>query len=146
VMSVSVVVRLTSARRSRTGAASAPRPSGCPWRLLMTSSSLCAEAGGPRVRAQALLVGDRRHRGRERGGGRAVEFYHSHTLAESIRRETLPETRGAAGGQHVVGAGGVVGEGGGRVRADEHGPGVAYAGEQVPRIRAVQLEVLRRER
>ena len=74
----------------------------------------------------------------------------SSTTATRFRKasdgEALAEAGGAAGGQHVVGAGGVVGEGSGGVRADEDGAGVAHARRAARARRAVQLEVLGRER
>ena len=74
-MSVSVVVRVTVARRP----------------LFMCNSSLSTEAGRERVRPQTLLVGDGGHRGRERGGSRTVEFYHSHTLAKASTERPWPK-------------------------------------------------------
>ena len=56
-------------------------------------------------------------------------------LDEVAHREPLAEARRAAGGQHVVGAGGVVAEGGGGARADEDGAGVAHPRARAPRRR-----------
>ena len=70
--------------------------------------------------------------GASAAGRRLVERQDADALEEGAHREALREARSAAGRQHVVGAGGVVGEGGRGVTADEDGAGVAHPRQHAP--------------
>ena len=69
-----------------------------------------------------------------------------HALLEVGDAQRAREARGAAGGQHVVHAGHVVAEHGGRVRTAEHGTGVADLGDEHLGVGAHELQVLGRDR
>ena len=135
---VSVVLRSTVARRSSMRVSSAQSWVG-------DGAAGPAQPGGTGVGAQPFFVGDRRDVGRQGRGGRGVQLDHGDPLLELRHREALREARGAAGGQHVVAAGGVVGERRRGVAADEDGAGVADQRDQRGRLAQVQLEVLRGE-
>ena len=95
--------------------------------------------GKPSARARAAPAGARRAAA-SRGQG-----YASHPPPERGRRERRLEASRAAGGQHVVRAGDVVAERGGRPRADEQAAGVPHPVRERLGLLADQLEVLRRD-
>src|SRR5215831_1818631 len=67
---------------------------------------------------------------------------HAQTLHEVFRAEGGGETRGAAGGKHVVGPGHVVAYHLGRVATEEHRARVAHAREQHLGLGHLELEML----
>ena len=69
--------------------------------------------------------------GRQLAERRRAQFLDRDHLDDSRSTERPPRmARGAAGGQDVIGAGGIIAGGLRAVRADEHAAGVADAGEQ----------------
>ena len=111
-MSVSPVVRWISAVRLTRGAPWTRRGRGSPRR-----------GRAPRRRA--------------RGGPRASPGKDTRAIRRRnvAGERALLEARGAAGGQHVVGAGDVVAEGRGGARPDEHAAGACAPGRRAPRPR-----------
>ena len=136
-------------RRCRRGPARARRSVSLVLRLI---SARARHGGGlsrslhrRRVALEALGARDRRAGARQRRRGGA-DAHLAHAPAEVPRRQRGGEARGAAGGQHVVGARDVVAEGGRAVAPDEDAAGAADARRERLGVGADQLEVLGRER
>ena len=70
------------------------------------------------------------------------QFLHGDHLQVVGDRQAAALARRAAGGEHVIGAGGIIAGGLGTVRSDEDAAGVADAGEQ---RRVGNAQMLRRE-
>ena len=114
--------------------------------VLLIARRILAHTGLHRlcVHFEALRAGDRRPRRGERCGSRAdVDL--GHRAAEVARRERRGEARGAAGRQHVVGAGDVVAERRRAVEAHEQAAGAADLRRERLDLGSDQLQVLGRE-
>mmetsp|Transcript_10125 Transcript_10125/g.30317 ORF Transcript_10125/g.30317 Transcript_10125/m.30317 type:complete len:201 (-) Transcript_10125:1002-1604(-) len=97
----------------------------------------------PLVRIQALKSRHVRHRGAKalQAGGR--QGLHSHLLLEAVQRHPAVHPGVAVGGEHVVGAGGVVPHRLGSPGPQEHAAGVVHQGKPFLRVLGVDDQVLR---
>ena len=105
----------------------------------------CGAPSTPRGRGSPRPVPVRRRRVPGGAGASPGNDTRAIRRRKVAARERALEARGPAGGQHVVGPGHVVAEGGAGTGADEHAAGRAHlAGERL-RLLADELEVLRRD-
>ena len=109
------------------------QPPACRQRALFSPGSSLIEADRHRagVRGKSLRFAERDRCGAERAQLLGSAFEHRSALHEIEHAETRREARRARRRQHVVGAGDVIADRFGRVRADEDRAGIAHFGKRL---------------